>query len=148
MSTVLITGASSDIGTAICRLYLANKCHVLGLYNQGQLALTNLAEENPKLTLLQLDFETPENIENFLQEEREQLLESEIIIHAAAMVEPVPFSDITADNLLRAFTVNVIPSILFISSVASISSASCKTSEKTKPDEPSPRGVNCGEDSK
>jgi len=110
---VLITGASSDIGIAVCRLYLANKCRVLGLYNQGQPALTRLAEEYPDLTLRQLDFESLENVENFIREERDSLLASEIIIHAAAMVKPVPFFDLTADDLLRAFTVNVIPSLLF-----------------------------------
>ncbi len=110
---VLITGASSDIGIAVCRLYLAKKFRVLGLYNQGQLALTHLAEEHPDLTLHQLNFESPKNIENFIQQERDQLFASEVIIHAAAMVKPVPFFDLTADDLLRAFTINVIPSLLF-----------------------------------
>ena len=110
---VLILGASSDIGIALCRLYLANKCRVLGLYNQGQSVLTHLAEEYPGLTLCQLNFDSPENIENFIYNKRNQLLESEIVVHAAALLEPVPFFDMTADNLLRAFTVNVIPSLLF-----------------------------------
>ncbi len=110
---VLITGASSDIGIAVCRLYLAKKFRVLGLYNQGQLALTRLAEGHPDLTLHQLNFESPKNIENFIQQERDQLFASEVIIHAAAMVKPVPFFDLTADDLLRAFTINVIPSLLF-----------------------------------
>ena len=110
---VLVTGASSDIGIAICSLYLANKYNVLGLYNKGQSALTQIAEEQPRLELNQLDFESPDNIENFIQKNRKQLLESEIIIHAAAMVEPIPFFDITANNLIRAFTINLLPSVLF-----------------------------------
>ena len=110
---VLITGASSDIGIAVCHLYLANKYRVLGMYNQGQPALTRLAEEHPGLTLHQLNFDSPKNTENFIQKERDRLLTSEIIIHAAALVEPVPFFDLTADDLLRAFTINVIPSLLF-----------------------------------
>ena len=110
---VLITGVSSDIGIAICRKYLANKSRVLGLYNQGQPALTRLAEEYPELTLHQLNFESPENIENFIQKERGHLLATEIIVHAAALVEPISFFNITANDLLRAFTVNVVPSLLF-----------------------------------
>lgn len=110
---VLITGASSDIGIAICRQFLSVQFRVLGLYNQGQAALKRLAEEHPNLTLQQLNFETPENIESFIQKERDQLLESDIVVHAAALVEPVPFFDITANSLLRAFTINVIPSLLF-----------------------------------
>ena len=110
---VLITGASSDIGIAICRQFLSLQFRVLGLYNQGQAALKRLAEEHPNLTLQQLNFETPENIESFIQKERDQLLESDIVVHAAALVEPVPFFDITANSLLRAFTINVIPSLLF-----------------------------------
>ena len=110
---VLITGASSDIGIAICRQFLSVQFRVLGLYNQGQAALKRLAEEHPNLTLQQLNFETPENIETFIQKERDQLLESDIVVHAAALVEPVPFFDITANSLLRAFTINVIPSLLF-----------------------------------
>lgn len=110
---VLITGASSDIGIAICRQYLSNNFRVLGLYNQGQPALTCLAEEHPGLSLHQLNFEFPENIEDFIRDEQDRFIASEIIVHAAALVEPVPFFDLTADNLLRAFTVNVIPSLLF-----------------------------------
>ncbi len=114
---VLITGASSDIGIAICRLYLANKYRVLGLHNQGQPTLTRLAEEQPGLTLHQLNFETSANIERFIEKERDRLFESEIIIHAAALVEPVPFFELTADDLLRAFTVNVVPGLLFTRSL-------------------------------
>ena len=110
---VLITGASSDIGIAICRLYLTNKFRVTGLFNKGQPRLTNLSEEYPELTLHQLDFESPKNIESFIHKERKRFLENEIFIHAAALVEPIPFFNITADNLLHAFTINVIPSFLF-----------------------------------
>ena len=114
---VLITGASSDIGMAVCRLYLNNKSQVLGLYNKGRPELIRLSEEYPKLTLHQLDFESPENTENFIQQERELFLGNEIFVHAAALVEPTPFFDITPKKLLRAFTVNVIPSFLFIRSL-------------------------------
>ena len=110
---VLITGASSDIGIAICRLYLTNKFRVTGLFNKGQPRLTNLSEEYPELTLHQLDFESPKNIENFIHKERKRLLENEVFIHAAALLEPTPFFNITAENLLHAFTINVIPSFLF-----------------------------------
>jgi len=111
---VLITGASSDIGIATCRLYLSNKCQVLGLYNKGQPGLSRLDEEYQELTLHQLDFESPTEVESFIQKERKYFLDNGIFIHAAALVEPIPFFDITAENLLRAFTINVIPSFLFI----------------------------------
>ena len=45
-------------------------------------------------------------------EKQEQILNSEVIIHAAAMVRPVSFFDITANDLLNSFTVNVISSLL------------------------------------
>ena len=64
---VLITGASSDIGIAVCRLYLDNKCSVTGFYNKGQPGLTKLDEEYPELTLHQLDFESPKNTESFIE---------------------------------------------------------------------------------
>jgi NAD(P)-dependent dehydrogenase (short-subunit alcohol dehydrogenase family) len=111
---VLISGAGSDIGIAICRQYLSKNFRVLGLYNQGQPALTRLAKENPDLTLRQLNFENPESIEFFIQTEQRRLEACEVFVHAAALVEPVSFADLTAKNLMRAFTINVIPSILFI----------------------------------
>jgi 3-oxoacyl-[acyl-carrier protein] reductase len=114
---LLITGASSDIGISICRQYLSKKFRVLGLYNQGQPALSDLAEEYAELTLHQLNFESSEDTEKFIQEEREKLITSDVFIHAAALLKPVLFSDITADDLLRAFTVNVIPSLLFTRSL-------------------------------
>jgi len=110
---VLITGAASDIGIAICLQYLFKGYRVLGLYNKGKAALTHLAKENSNLTLYPLDFTSPENIENFIQAEKEGLLACDTFVHAAAIVEPVQFSELSADKLLRAFTINVIPSILF-----------------------------------
>ena len=110
---VLITGASSDIGIAICRQYLSNNCRVLGLFNQGQPALNHLAKKNSSLTLFSLNFESPENIENFIQKEQSRLNACEIIVHAAALVEPVPFFEITAENLLQALKINLLPSIIF-----------------------------------
>ena len=109
---VLITGAASDIGIAICLKYLSKGYRVLGLYNQGQPALTRLAKEHSNLTLNPLDFVSPQNIEDFIQKEQSRLNACEIIIHAAALVEPVSFFDMTAENLFKAFTINVIPSIL------------------------------------
>ena len=113
MREVLVSGAGSDIGIEICRQYLSKKYRVWGLYNKGQSALTNLANEYPGLTLYSLNFESPQNIENFIQTQQERLLACNIFVHAAALVEPVQFSELSADNLLRAFTINVIPSILF-----------------------------------
>jgi len=110
---VLVSGAGSDIGIEICRLYLSKKYKVWGLYNKGQPALNDLAKAYPELTLQPLNFESPQNIENFIQIEQERLIACDVFIHAAAFVEPVQFSELSADNLLRAFTINVIPSILF-----------------------------------
>jgi len=115
---VLISGAGSDIGIEICRQYLSKKYKVWGLYNKGQPALTKLAKENSELTLYPLNFESPENIENFIQAEKEGLLACDTFVHAAALVEPVQFSELSADKLLRAFTINVIPSILFTRTLA------------------------------
>jgi len=115
---VLISGAGSDIGIEICRQYLSKKYKVWGLYNKGQPALTELAIEHPELNLDPLNFESPENIENFIQTKQERFLSCDVFVHAAALVEPVQFSKLSADNLLRAFTINVIPSILFTRTLA------------------------------
>ena len=117
---VLVTGASSDIGIAVCRLYLANNYRVLGLYNKGQSSLIQLAEQASNLTLHQLNFETPENIEQFINENQEQVLDSDVVIHAAAFVQPVSFFDITTTDLLNTFTINVISSFLFTRSIVPV----------------------------
>ena len=110
---VLVTGAGSDIGIAICRQYLSVGHPVLGLYNNGQPALTDLGKEYPGFTPIQLNFESSENVEKFIQKEQSLIRECEVSVHAAALVEPVPFPELSAQDLLRAFTINVIPSILF-----------------------------------
>ena len=111
---VLITGASSDIGMAVCRQYLAYGYRVLGLYNNGQPDFSRMVEEHPELTAHSLNFESAENTENFIREKQDLILASEVMVHAAALVEPIPLLEMTAENLLRAYTVNVIPSLLFI----------------------------------
>ncbi len=111
---VLITGASSDIGMAVCRQYLAHGYRVLGLYNNGQPDFSRMVEERPELTAHSLNFESAENTENFIREKQDLILASEVMVHAAALVEPIPLLEMTAENLLRAYTVNVIPSLLFI----------------------------------
>ena len=93
---VLVSGAGSDIGIEICRQYLSKKYKVWGLYNQGQPALNDLAKEYPELTLHPLNFESPQNIENFIKVEQKRLLVCDIFVHAARKRDSciTPFSNI------------------------------------------------------
>ena len=48
MRQVLITGASSDIGVATCKKYLAEGFKVIGHYNKGQTSVFDLIDDSNK----------------------------------------------------------------------------------------------------
>ena len=43
--TILITGASGDIGSEICRFFIKNNYKVIGTYNKNKATIEALAEE-------------------------------------------------------------------------------------------------------
>ena len=118
MDQLFLTGASSDIGMAICRRYLAEGHKVVAHYHAGRDIFNDLVNGNKNLIGLNIDFSDPENVEAAIQEHKDILCASDIFINAAAIFEATPFSQITAEKLTRALNINLVPGYLFMRTIA------------------------------
>jgi NAD(P)-dependent dehydrogenase (short-subunit alcohol dehydrogenase family) len=115
---VFITGASSDIGYAVCKQYLAEGYRVVGHYCNGRPEFFDLVESSPDMAALQIDFTDPQNFEAAFKENPELFLSTDVVVNAAAIYEGAPFTDITAQSILRSLTVNVLPGIQLMRTIA------------------------------
>ena len=112
---VFVIGASSDIGLAVCEIFLANGWDVLAHYRTLRAELSALAAENhAKVNLLQLDFSDPATIEENLAEHRDNYSECDSVINCAAFYASEKFSEITAESLIEAVSVNTLPGLLVV----------------------------------
>ena len=144
MRTVLITGVSSDIGLATARHYLAAGWRVIGHYRTPRPEVLALAQEaGARLTPWRCDFADPAALEAALAaapvfdpaSSRSPSLSPspspsaaavpvpawgavDALITLAAELRPQRFDDLTADDLLRSFTVNLLPGLLLTRALA------------------------------
>jgi 3-oxoacyl-[acyl-carrier protein] reductase len=117
MQQVFITGASSDIGVATCKKYLAEGFKVIGHYHKGQASFFNLVDTSQNMQALQIDLFDSNAIERALVEHEELFQEIDVLINMAAVLRAIPFSQIKAPDIIEAMNVNVISAILFMRSV-------------------------------
>ncbi len=71
--TVLVTGASGDIGLGICEKYLEQSCDVYALYKSNDVQLTTLKASHPagdKLHIVQCDLACPPERERIVRTDR------------------------------------------------------------------------------
>ncbi|MBF0358615.1 MAG: SDR family oxidoreductase [Magnetococcales bacterium] len=114
----LITGANSNIGIALCKQYLASGCRVLAHYHNDNSKFQTLRKEaGAALVPIQKDFSAKDAVEEMIASDQEQILKSDIFVHLAAIREDIVFSDIDGEALMRHFTVNLFPAILFMRSL-------------------------------
>lgn len=112
MRRVLITGASSDIGISLCRLYLREGYHVLAHYRDGQTAFFDLLQGSREITPIVIDFADTGQLENALAEHSHVLRSADVLINAAAHYQPSPFREVRATDLIEAFSINTVPGIV------------------------------------
>ncbi len=91
MKNYLITGASSDIGTALCRCVAAEANLIVATANSGSAMLSELGEEltnlNPKLTFLTVtvNLSSSESVEEMLSEFAEKGITFTHFVHLPAL---------------------------------------------------------------
>ncbi len=115
MRQVLITGASSDIGLALCREYLDAGWHVIGQYRTERSELDALGER--QFTKWRCEFSNIENLEGDLKDDVFDISKSAAFINLAADLSPIKFSQATSANILDALSVNLLPGLLIMQSL-------------------------------
>jgi NAD(P)-dependent dehydrogenase (short-subunit alcohol dehydrogenase family) len=108
----LVTGASSDIGLAICRAYASRGYRVLAHYRTDRDALSAFLKQHRDSSALKIDFADTGALERAIGEHATELRECCVLVHAAALLEPVPFEKLEAAALLRAYAANTVPAVL------------------------------------
>ncbi|MDP3726666.1 MAG: SDR family oxidoreductase [bacterium] len=117
MTQVFIGGASSDIGLALCRQYLSHGYKVIAHYCNGQPDFFSLVERSSQITALQIDFADPKNLERMIVKNNKIFLATDVIVCAQGLLDPAPFSVITAEAIWRSMVVNLVPGLLLMRTV-------------------------------
>ena len=108
---VLITGASSDIGLALCHRYLQAGWRVVAHYRTLRPELEALAGD--RLTPWRCDFANTDALESELT--RPQPFDAcDALVNLAAVVRPVSFATFSASDLLQMVAVNTLPSLILM----------------------------------
>jgi NAD(P)-dependent dehydrogenase (short-subunit alcohol dehydrogenase family) len=112
---VLVLGASSDIGIAVCKTYLSKGWDILAHYRNLREELRIIACESPtRIELLKIDFNDLKAIEENLKLHRERILGCDALVNCAASYTPEKFANITAESISTTFSINLIPGLLFM----------------------------------
>src|SRR4051812_43940918 len=112
---VLITGASSDIGMALCRRYLdANYRVVAHVHRSGPEFDQLVAASAGRILPRPADFTVASAADDLVAREPELLLGSDVLVNMAALREPVKFDAVRPEHILRHMTANVVSAFTLI----------------------------------
>ena len=112
--TVFVSGASSDIGLVLCRMYGEAKYHVIAHYRTERDELNALGDEFSNVELFHFDFMDTVAFENELQTNRSFFERADIFVNLAASLSDIAYQDVDAEALLSAMRVNVVPGMLLM----------------------------------
>lgn len=109
--SVLITGASGDLGVAICESFLAQQCSVYALYKSNQAELHQLKEEHPygqNLHVIQCDLLEPTMIAalgNYLSKVAGKV---DVLVNNAGIVRDGLFASMSIDDFGEVMNINML----------------------------------------
>lgn len=112
MRTVLITGASSDIGLATTRRYLSGGWRVIAHFRTPRAALNDLV--GPMLETWQADFSDIKGFDRALRQQSNLLINADAFVNLAAAMPVCSFGDATAEMILSTLMANTIPGLLIM----------------------------------
>lgn len=112
MRTAFVSGASSDIGLALCRRYLDAGWRVIGHFRTPRPELDAL--RGTMLETWQCDFADTARLEAALREEADRLQQADSLVSLAADVRPCRLEQAGADEILAALSVNLLPGLLLM----------------------------------
>ncbi|WLI78600.1 SDR family NAD(P)-dependent oxidoreductase [Kosakonia sp. H02] len=108
---VLVSGASGDIGLAICEKFLEQGCHVYALYKTHSAPLEDLKTQHSggqRLNILQCDLADPDCVNQlglFLSNEIQQL---DVLINNAGIIKDNLFASMSFDDFSSVIDTNLL----------------------------------------
>lgn len=112
MRTVLIIGASSDIGIDLCRKYLSAGWRIIAQYRNIRPEFTNIL--CPSIETWEIDFSDTPRLKHDLEKKRNHLMEVDAFVNLAAEVPRYNFGSIDAEHILSILAVNLLPGFLLM----------------------------------
>ena len=110
--TVLVTGANSDIGVEVCSQFLDKGYKVVAMVNRNSDNIEKLS--NKFIEIVKVDFSDTNNLEYFIENNRELLNTIDSFISLASIRESINYGSINSHDLISHFKVNTIPTTLLI----------------------------------
>lgn len=108
--TVLITGASGDIGLAICDGFLGQQCTVFALYNSSPGALNELKKQHPKgdqLHILHCDLVSQSDISTLCNHLTEVSGKIDVLVNNAGIVKDSLFASMSSEDFQSVINTNL-----------------------------------------
>ncbi len=112
MRTAFVTGASSDIGLAVCRRYLDAGWRVIGHFRTARPELEALA--GPRFEPWRADFADTAGLEAALAETPGFFSRADALVNLAADMSPASFEEASAAAILRTLAINLVPGLLLM----------------------------------
>ena len=112
MRTVFVTGASSDIGLAVCRRYRAAGWRVIGHFRTPRPELEALA--GPEVEFWRCDLADTAALEAALAADPDFFTRADALVNLAADMSPARFETATAADILGTLATNLLPGLLLM----------------------------------
>lgn len=109
--TVLVTGASGDIGLGICAKFLEQKCSVVALYHSHSAPLVDLKDHHPdgeRLHIVQCDLTRAEDIAGLCERLSREAGKVDVLVNNAGIVKDNLFSAMSVDEFSSVIDTNLL----------------------------------------
>ncbi len=109
--TVLISGASGDIGIAICEKFLEQGCEIYALYNTNADRLEELKANNSsgqRLNILQCDIADPEKVAILMKYLNDKVTKIDVLVNNAGIVKDNLFASMTFEDFSSVIGTNML----------------------------------------
>ncbi|MCU6669136.1 SDR family oxidoreductase [Enterobacteriaceae bacterium H4N4] len=109
--TVLVTGASGDIGLAICAKFLEQECTVFALYNANATPLNELKMSHSagdRLHIIQCDLANPEAVADLCGRLSNDAGKLDVLVNNAGIVKDSLFASMSFDDFSTVINTNLL----------------------------------------
>ena len=118
MKTVIITGASGDIGFSSCKAFLQNGYNVVAVYNSNGVRPLEEYAKNSKVLYVKADVSKKQDVKNLFCTAYEKFGSIDVVINNAAISLTGVFQDMTEEELNKIIDVNI-KGVFYVSQTAS-----------------------------